>query len=220
MITVQPNPQEAVETTIATQATVWIPPDRSSAATGTTTRHGCGNGAPMEITNRLPQALGNLVQPARFPHFHKPPVLMYSEETAEKYPELNDVPNLSTGSDQAHGEAEWHKLGDTLAPKDFWKSVLAGRPGLRSLVIQGLREGSSAKSFLVKVEPSLVVPHGVYVDTNEHFVLPSDEGKSGPEGGPEGQSAVLRFLQIARDNWEASQAFALSVADQLLSSVR
>jgi len=35
-------------------------------------RHGCGNGAPMEITERFPQALGNLAQTARFPHFHKP----------------------------------------------------------------------------------------------------------------------------------------------------
>jgi hypothetical protein len=31
---------------------------------------GCGNVAPMEITERFPQPLGNLAQNARFPHSH------------------------------------------------------------------------------------------------------------------------------------------------------
>jgi hypothetical protein len=31
---------------------------------------GCGNDAPMEITERFPQPLGNLAQNARFPHSH------------------------------------------------------------------------------------------------------------------------------------------------------
>jgi hypothetical protein len=30
----------------------------------------CGNDAPMEITERFPQPLGNLAQNARFPHSH------------------------------------------------------------------------------------------------------------------------------------------------------
>ena len=33
---------------------------------------GCGNAAPMEITERFPQPLGNLAQNARFPHSHSP----------------------------------------------------------------------------------------------------------------------------------------------------
>ena len=35
-------------------------------------RGGCGNDAPVEITKRFPQELGNLAQHARFPHSHKP----------------------------------------------------------------------------------------------------------------------------------------------------
>src|SRR6202049_2041286 len=31
---------------------------------------GCGNAAPMEITERFPQPLGNLAENARFPHSH------------------------------------------------------------------------------------------------------------------------------------------------------
>jgi hypothetical protein len=37
-----------------------------------TNEDGCGNGVPVESTNRFPQGLGNLAQNARFPHFHKP----------------------------------------------------------------------------------------------------------------------------------------------------
>jgi hypothetical protein len=37
---------------------------------GARTKDGCGNGAPMEITERFPQPLGNLAQDARFPHSH------------------------------------------------------------------------------------------------------------------------------------------------------
>ena len=35
-------------------------------------RRGDGNDAPMEITKRFPQPLGNLAQNARFPHSHSP----------------------------------------------------------------------------------------------------------------------------------------------------
>jgi hypothetical protein len=42
------------------------PPDSESARAP----DGCGNGAPMEITERFPQPLGNLAKNARFPHSH------------------------------------------------------------------------------------------------------------------------------------------------------
>jgi hypothetical protein len=37
---------------------------------GAGAKDGCGNDAPMEITERFPQPLGNLAQNARFPHSH------------------------------------------------------------------------------------------------------------------------------------------------------
>lgn len=79
-------------------------PKRSPAATGTRKRHGCGNGAPMEITNRFPRVLGNLAENARFPHFHKPPVLVYYERQNRRTNQqtLKTVTHLSTEPDQAH----------------------------------------------------------------------------------------------------------------------
>jgi hypothetical protein len=49
----------------------------------TTTVRGCGNDAPVEITNRFPQELGNLAQNARFPHSHEPMLLASSEKNVE-----------------------------------------------------------------------------------------------------------------------------------------
>ena len=45
---------------------------------------GCGNDAPMEITKRFPQPLGNLRPSVRFPHFHKPPLVFRSKEQRQK----------------------------------------------------------------------------------------------------------------------------------------
>ena len=55
----------------------------------------------MAITNRFPQRLGNLAQNARFPHFHKPPVVVSDRRKDGKNEELSGVTNLSTESDQA-----------------------------------------------------------------------------------------------------------------------
>lgn len=43
---------------------------------------GCGNDAPMEITERFPQPLGNLAQNARFPHSHRP--IPFSQRPKDK----------------------------------------------------------------------------------------------------------------------------------------
>jgi hypothetical protein len=37
---------------------------------------GCGNGVPMETPKRFPQGLGNLAENARFPHSHKPMIIV------------------------------------------------------------------------------------------------------------------------------------------------
>jgi hypothetical protein len=41
---------------------------------------GCGNAVPMETEVRFPQGLGNLAENARFPHSHKPKIILVREE--------------------------------------------------------------------------------------------------------------------------------------------
>ena len=52
----------------AAAGTVELVHRRTQVAAGA--EDSCGNDAPMEITERFPQPLGNLAQNARFPHSH------------------------------------------------------------------------------------------------------------------------------------------------------
>jgi hypothetical protein len=55
-----------------------------SMRVGAGAEDGCGNDAPLEITKRFPQPLGNLAQNARFPHSHKPIPLSQRPKTKPK----------------------------------------------------------------------------------------------------------------------------------------
>jgi hypothetical protein len=46
-------------------------------------RRGYGIDAPVEITKRFPQELGNLAQNARFPHSHKPILVSLRKKNVE-----------------------------------------------------------------------------------------------------------------------------------------
>jgi hypothetical protein len=52
-------------------------------------------------------------------------------------------------------EEEWHKVGDTLVPKDLWKRILQGNPGLRSLWIQSEVPGfpDAKQEYVAVVHP-------------------------------------------------------------------
>lgn len=65
-------------------------------------------------------------------------------------------------------EAELHALGDRLAPKDAW--TFFKQPRLRTLIMeQNPRPDDEAGYVRVKIEPSVRVPMGVYLQINEHF---------------------------------------------------
>ena len=105
-------------------------------------------------------------------------------------------------------EARWHDLGDRLTPKDRWKDVLLGPrtdglPGLRSLTMEGNREGSEATYLRVKVEPSLKVNPGIYFETNEHYQLAEEEPSE-------------KLIQTLEAVWNDAQGFALTVATHIL----
>lgn len=106
-------------------------------------------------------------------------------------------------------EAGWHALGDSLAPKGPWKGALSGPrdgglPGLLSLTMEGSREGSEARYLRVKVEPSVKVRPGIYVETNEHYEIADDEPSS-------------RLLAFLKSSWADALNYALDVAQRLVS---
>lgn len=61
-----------------------VEPGCRSLRVGASAEDGCGNDAPMEITERFPQPLGNLAQNARFPHSHKPIPFFTDQKTKPK----------------------------------------------------------------------------------------------------------------------------------------
>jgi hypothetical protein len=117
-------------------------------------------------------------------------------------------------------EANWHRLGDMLAPKDCWPSEFTekeeGSPaptrwgGLRSLTMERPRETPPGYTHM-RIEPSQAIkPFGVYFGCNDHYVLQ-------PEGKPVPAHEALDLI-VAR--WSKSMAFADAVRTKILEKVR
>jgi hypothetical protein len=103
-------------------------------------------------------------------------------------------------------EDKWHLVGDTLAPKEIWRSLFSEtpRPGMGNLTIVGRRPGSDAKQYSITVQPSVrITPPAVYIGVNEHFE--SEEGDA------------KKLITILREHWRESQAYAKKSAEVLLS---
>jgi hypothetical protein len=101
-------------------------------------------------------------------------------------------------------EEDWHQIGDRLAPKDGWREVLEGRPGLLSLTVQTQREKPTGTLFNVKVEPSTQIKFGVYFESNEHY----------PASEPE---RLKGLMEILAGRWEESQIYASKIVDHILT---
>jgi len=90
-------------------------------------------------------------------------------------------------------EEAWHKLGNFLAPKDqLWRRVLKN-PGTTSLRIRGERDDGMRGQVNVKIEPSLRIHPGIYININDHF-----SAGDGPDADPE------RLFDLASEQWTNS----------------
>lgn len=102
-------------------------------------------------------------------------------------------------------EESWHALGDEVAPKEFWSNILH-KTGLRSLTMEGQRQDGFKGFIRVRIEPSLRVKTGVFIQVNDHYV-PNIEDAAKTDAGiaqtPEEQpgSTSEDFVDILRSNW-------------------
>jgi hypothetical protein len=108
-------------------------------------------------------------------------------------------------------EDAWHKVGDTLVPKDLWKGKLQGRIGMRSLLVQSEVPGfpdekQESTRMLIRIEPSSRIKFGLYIQINEHFEGPKTE-------------ASVYLLERIRSRWEGAYNYAAEVADYFISSI-
>jgi hypothetical protein len=102
---------------------------------------------------------------------------------------------------------DWHAVGNTLAPKEFWNPLI-DRAGLRSMTMQGRRKGTDDGQLLVKTEPSIPVSDGVFIEVTEEHKL-----KEGDEVNAEWVPVRLN------KHWDAMMEYAEGVARGLLQEV-
>jgi hypothetical protein len=102
-------------------------------------------------------------------------------------------------------EAERDEVGHRLAPQKDWVGVI-DRPGLFSLTMQGQRPDPLAGYIRVKVEPSVRVANGVFVEVNDHYELAS-EGELSPGTGD--------AVRILTERWANSMQKSLTIAQRI-----
>jgi hypothetical protein len=103
----------------------------------------------------------------------------------------------------------WHGLGHLLAPKDYWNSIME-KPGLRSMVIEGRRKQADGGLLFIKVEPSLRVEYGVYVEFHEEFKAPGDSESGGSPWVPD---------RLA-EHWDVIMKYSENAAEYIVSLVK
>jgi len=118
------------------------------------------------------------------------------KETPVRQIGINRTMHFSMASEDA-----WHQVGHRLSPKEIWTDLLE-KPGTTSVSVQGQRPGADSKQLTVRVEPSLQIRPGVFIQTNEHFESASD----GTEWA----------VDVLSKSWDSSQTYALRLAQGIL----
>lgn len=103
-------------------------------------------------------------------------------------------------------EDSWSGLGHRLVPKEDWNPLLKS-PGMRNLVVEGLRPDDLKGYLRVMVQPSTQIKYGVYIEVNDHYVLKEDEKDV---GGADRARVVLseKWNESMKRSSEIAQAIA------------
>ncbi len=88
---------------------------------------------------------------------------------------------------RSDSDADWHTVGDRLAPKEIWDGLLS-KPGMRNLVMEGVRDDGHPGYIRVFAEPSQRVRPGVFFRVNDHFDI---EGYKSEQGA----APVVKILE-------------------------
>jgi len=102
---------------------------------------------------------------------------------------------------------DWHEVGNTLAPKGIWNPLIDGA-GLRSMTMEGRRQGITDAVLFVKIEPSVPIKEGVFVEVTEEH-----KPSAGDEANAEWVPARLN------KHWDTMMEYAEEVARSLLMEV-
>jgi len=104
----------------------------------------------------------------------------------------------------------WHKIGHRLAPKEpVWNSLVK-QAGMRSLLIEGLREGSFPGRTHLWVEPSASFNPGIFTRANYDYTVAKDKIHT------EAAAIVSEFV---KSEWTTAAALAKLVAEKIFSTI-
>lgn len=118
---------------------------------------------------------------------------------------LNRTVHVDLGNEQA-----WHALGHLLAPKEPWADILE-QPGMRAVLMEGVRKDARPGRTFFRVEPSQKYPHAAFIDVNNEF-LPAQPDR------PSGNTAF--FVGCINEDWERVLKSATQATEKLVMRVR
>lgn len=115
---------------------------------------------------------------------------------------------------KVESEERWHRLGHLLAPKEAWRPLL-DQPGLRSLLIQSAPSTHGEIQVLhnARLEPSLQVRPGIYIQLNVEASLPAAAGAEVVAQ----QHAARELTKYLGESWNDMLLKAKEIGDHLLS---
>lgn len=122
------------------------------------------------------------------------------------------------GHYQVSNEADWHKVGDTLAPKAIWKEIFpegdyyVGLANLQVKATHGSRGdalNSATDGITIQVMPSGLVKPGVFLTLNDHRgSLTSEIGEKNP---------AEKAAALVAAEWDQTWDFATRTFEALLN---
>lgn len=111
---------------------------------------------------------------------------------------------------QMESEEQWHKVGNTLAPKDIWNEIVDS-PGMRNVTIQGNPKEDGLKGYIrVQVEPSKKYEFGLHINVNDHFEVENPESVDGCE----------EIVNALKNSWDASYQKSEDIINSLLEKFK
>ncbi len=114
-------------------------------------------------------------------------------------------------------QAEYHKIGDVLAPKKIWNELFPGEnisAGVADLtiLIEPITRGEAPKSgnaVRITLQPSSRLKSGVYLLYNDHYVTHEDAADN--------LTMAEYAARVVDDNWQSSWEESIRVFDGLIS---
>lgn len=119
---------------------------------------------------------------------------------------------------------QWNAIGDSLVNHSIWDGLLP-LPGMRSVVYWCGRKDNYAGRIQVQIEPSTMVPYGIFVAYNDHYDLtklasqPTTRAEAQAEARTDNtdstEEKVSVAIEVLNSNWETSMKLTDAIIERV-----